>query len=116
MQTVFVVSAESNSELCESVKKKVKSWNANSEFKTFILDSMEDGKKLWHDAGAEAAWDKLRNLIYAAPFSDLGNKREISWSALGIEWMVVFDNAIYLLFGLQILDGKLGKRHGIYSS
>lgn len=51
---------------------------------------MPNAREQWQTA--DRIWESLQEQLSGRPFGDAARRREISWSALGVDWHVAFDN------------------------
>ena len=51
---------------------------------------MPTARRQWQTA--DDLWQTVQEQLFGRPFGDAARRREISWSALGVEWHVAFDN------------------------
>lgn len=51
---------------------------------------MPTARRQWQTA--DDLWQTVQEQLFGRPFGDAARRREISWSALGVNWHVAFDN------------------------
>jgi hypothetical protein len=56
------------------------------------IENLGDTPGPWSSAPAEELCRTAQTQLAGRPFSDVGERRKISWKALGISWVVEFDN------------------------
>jgi hypothetical protein len=56
------------------------------------IENLGDTPGPWSSAPAEELCRTAQMQLAGRPFSDVGERRKISWKALGINWVVEFDN------------------------
>ena len=56
------------------------------------IENLGDTPGPWSSAPAEELCRTAQTQLAGRPFSDMGERRKISWKALGISWVVEFDN------------------------
>jgi len=85
---ITYITSQLDEGLYKEIKQRVDKWNMSD-----LIDPLfEEAEKSWSSLDKEKIWFTLEEQIKGKPFNDLGPKRTVQWSALGIIWKVTWEN------------------------
>jgi len=81
-------------DISHHVERKFSEWALDDITRTELtkLIDGQDENTYWQKTPLEDIWLQIEDNLSGRPFNDIGEKRTISWKALGITWEVVFSN------------------------
>ncbi len=78
--------------LFKSFEKIIKKWPIDDELRKELNKIVKDKKNVWQNCTFDKFMKTIESENGGKPYEDLGVKRTIQWSALGITWKVSFNN------------------------
>lgn len=78
--------------ISELIENKIAEWSVDEELRNELNDLVQDTNIPWQKASLDDMWINSQKDLASRPFCDLGVIRKIEWKALGIKWIVEFNN------------------------
>lgn len=76
----------------ESIQAVYKTWPLDDYSRSEMDEVMTINRRTPPEVSVEQFWENIDGELYGRPFGDIGNPRQIVWMALGIRWVVSFEN------------------------
>jgi hypothetical protein len=91
-----IITKKLTPEIVDFIDERYRTWGVDD-----LVDEFTDAEQSWVNVSQDEIWDKIENSLVGIPFSDLGEKREVIWSALGVEWKVGWENNYVTTLSVQ---------------
>ena len=86
--TLISITKQISPQLFESIMKFVAKWNINN----CLEQNISLSEKYWSGKSISEIWDALEEDLLGRPFGDIGSIRKVTWSELGVNWRIKWDN------------------------
>lgn len=87
-----LVAARLPPEVSKRIEVVSNEWPVSEQIKSEIDELQEHAKSVWGNSDQTELRERAQEEIWGRPFSDLGRERTLTWRALGIVWIVTFQN------------------------
>lgn len=87
--TLKAISERLHPQFDKLLDRKIAEWGLPKEW---ITETLPTARQSWQTMNDEEIELYFGEEMYGTPFADLGSKREVQWSALGITWKVSWKN------------------------
>jgi hypothetical protein len=102
-------------EISAEANRMATEWQVDPDTAERLSELLEEAGRYWQQHSSDQLKESAEESLFGRPFSDVGRVRKIEWRALGVRWVIEFENeretvavCEELLSTLQVLIADLG--------
>ena len=83
-----IITERLNPDLLDYINDKIEDWISDD----FVGDLLSMAQDKWENVSEEEIWDRIEKTMLGVPYADLQETRDVEWSAIGVDWIVRWNN------------------------